>query len=42
MFDATSEIPPRYAMNILKGMLWVLDPQEPNDMAFTFKMVSVI
>ena len=40
MSDATSDISPRDAMNILKGMLFALDPQEPNDMAF--KMVSIV
>ena len=40
MSNAASDILPRGAMNILKGMLWVLDPQEPNDMVF--KMVSVV
>jgi hypothetical protein len=40
MSDATSDISPRDAMNILKGMLFALDPQEPNNMAF--KMVSIV
>jgi hypothetical protein len=41
MSDATSDILPRDAMNILKLMLWSLDPQEPNDMAFNLVNTSI-